>query len=282
MVKSAFSHSSRWGVPGLLAGLVVASTVPACFGLSESDYNHDTSPAVGTSGSGGGAGTSSAAGTSGSATAGSLGSSGSVGNAGSVGSGGSANNGGSAGNGGSVANGGNAGSAGNGGSAAGQGGAGGQAGAMPVCPAKPADAAGTGLKGEYFTTQDLSGAVVLTRTDPNVDFDWGAGSPDASIPIDGFSARWTGQVQPRYTGTYTFSTTSDDGSRVLVDNKMVVEAFVDQSGMTENTGMIDLVAGMKYAIKVEYYEKAGGALIHVSWTSSCQAKEIVPKSQLFP
>jgi hypothetical protein len=158
---------------------------------------------------------------------------------------------------------------------------GGQGGTMAACPAKPADGTGTGLKGEYFTNQTLTGAAALTRTDPDVDFDWGTGSPDASIPVDHFSVRWTGQVQPRNTGTYTFITTSDDGSRVLVDGKTVVDAFVDQSGNMENTGTIDLVAGQKYSLEVDYYDDTVNALVHMSWSSDCQTKEIVPTTQLY-
>jgi hypothetical protein len=152
---------------------------------------------------------------------------------------------------------------------------------MAQCPAKPADGTGNGLQGEYFTTMDLSGAVAVTRTDPNVDFDWGTGSPDPAIPVDMFSVRWTGQIQPRYTGTYTFYTRSDDGARLFVDGKTVVDSFVDQSGTDEHPGTIDLVAGMKYSFKVEYYDHAVSALVHVSWESACQTKEIIPKSQLY-
>jgi hypothetical protein len=155
---------------------------------------------------------------------------------------------------------------------------------MDTCPAqKPPDGTGTGLKGEYFNTQDFSGPVALTRTDPKVDFDWGAGSPNPAVTVvDHFSVRWTGQVQPRYSGKYTFSTLSDDGSRVTIDGKVVVDAFVDQSGQQENDGYADLVAGQKYSIKVEYYDDAVNALIHMSWESMCQTKEIVPASQLYP
>jgi hypothetical protein len=194
------------------------------------------------------------------------------------------------GNAGTVATGGSAGTGGAGGAGGSAGAAGTQAGmagmagnVMPVCPAKPPDGTGIGLKGEYFNTQDLSGTVALTRTDPKVDFDWGMGSPDPAITVvDKYSARWTGMVQPRYTGKYTFFTTSDDGSRVTIDGKVVVDAFIDQSANVENTGFADLVGGMKYPIKVEYYENGGGAVIHMSWESPCQTKEIVPTSQLYP
>jgi len=48
----------------------------------------------------------------------------------------------------------------------------------------------------------------------------------AGMPVDDFSIRWTGQVQPLYSGVYTFYTTSDDGSRLYVNNQLVVNAWV--------------------------------------------------------
>jgi len=67
-----------------------------------------------------------------------------------------------------------------------------------------------GLKGDYYDNMDFTG-FVLSRVDPGVNFDWGNGSPDPSIGVDTFSVRWTGQVVPLFSETYTFFTLSDDG-----------------------------------------------------------------------
>jgi lysophospholipase L1-like esterase/predicted esterase len=139
---------------------------------------------------------------------------------------------------------------------------------------------GTGLKGEYYDNMDLT-TLKVTRTDATVNFDWTTGSPDASIGVDTFSARWTGQVQPRYSETYTFYTTSDDGVRLWVNGTQLVNNWTDH-GPTENSGTISLTAGLKYDIKMEYYENTGGAAAKLSWSSSSQAKEIIPQSQLYP
>ena len=76
-----------------------------------------------------------------------------------------------------------------------------------------------GLNGEYYDNINLT-ALRLTRVDSTVDFDWGTGSPDASIGADTFSVRWTGQVVPLYSQTYTFYTTSDDGVRLWVNGQL--------------------------------------------------------------
>src|SRR5262249_31759769 len=72
---------------------------------------------------------------------------------------------------------------------------------------------GTGPTGRYWTTQlrTTNGTPTLIRIDPTVNFDWGNGSPAASISVDQFTALWTGQVQPQFNETYTFNTRTDDG-----------------------------------------------------------------------
>ncbi|MEH1942826.1 MAG: PA14 domain-containing protein [Nostoc sp.] len=138
---------------------------------------------------------------------------------------------------------------------------------------------GQGLKAEYYDNKDFTDLKV-TRTDPTVNFLWGAGSPDKSIGADTFSARWTGQVEAKYSETYKFYTTSDDGVRLWVNDQLLINKFVDQSA-TEYSGAITLVAGQKYDIKLEYYDNNYSAVSQLSWSSSSQAKQIIPQSQLY-
>ena len=139
---------------------------------------------------------------------------------------------------------------------------------------------GTGLKGEYYDNKDLTN-LKLTRTDGTVNFDWGSGSPVSSlIGADTFSARWTGQVQPKYSETYTFSTTSDDGVRLSVNGQQLINNWTDHAA-TENSGSITLAAGQKYDIKLEYYENTRSAVEKLSWSSPSQAKQIIPQTQLY-
>ena len=110
-------------------------------------------------------------------------------------------------------------------------------------------------------------------------FDWGTGSPGGGVPSDNFSVRWTGKVTPRYSGTYRFYTTSDDGVRLWVDNVQLVNNWTDHSP-TENSGTVSLTAGQSVNIKLEYYERGGGATMKLAWSSTCQSKENVPSAQL--
>jgi glucose/arabinose dehydrogenase len=138
---------------------------------------------------------------------------------------------------------------------------------------------GTGLRGEYYDNINFTN-LRLTRTDSTVNFDWGFGSPAASISPDTFSVRWTGQVQPRFNEEYTFYTTSDDGIRLTIDGQTVINRFVDQAPTT-NTGRITLEAGRRYDIRLDYYENGGGAVSRLEWSSLSQARQIIPRSQLY-
>lgn len=145
-----------------------------------------------------------------------------------------------------------------------------------------------GLYAEYFDSIDLNNRKV-TRIDPNVDFNWGSGSPDPAISADNFSARWTGFVQPYLTDKYTFYTKSDDGVRLWIDDKLIINDWKDH-GVEEKHGTTpnQLEAGRPYKIKLEYYEHMGVAEIHLLWPSivqlSCDEQniEVIPQSRLFP
>lgn len=126
----------------------------------------------------------------------------------------------------------------------------------------------------------LSGTPALVRTDAILDFNWRQGTPDAAIGIDFFSVRWSGKIKPLYSETYTIYTTSDDGIRVWVNDSLVIDSWMKQSG-TERLGSISLNAGQLYDIKVEYYENQGDARARLMWESLSQVKGIVPASALF-
>ncbi|GLX71503.1 PA14 domain-containing protein [Paenibacillus glycanilyticus] len=137
---------------------------------------------------------------------------------------------------------------------------------------------GTGLNGTYWNGLNFE-QWVANRTE-NIDFDWGEGAPVSGMNTDNFLARWTGFVQPRYSETYTFYTSSDDGVRVWVNDQLIIDKWIDQPA-TEWSGTISLQSGQKYSIRVDYYEKTGGASAKLSWSSATQSKQIIPSSQLY-
>src|SRR5207249_11010745 len=109
---------------------------------------------------------------------------------------------------------------------------------IPQTQLTPAEgAAGTGLKGDYYSNTTVSGTPTFTRTDPTVNFDWSGGSPGSSMSgtsMSGsnWSARWTGQIQAQYSEQYTVCTETDDGARLWVNGTLVLDHWVGQ-GTTE-------------------------------------------------
>jgi hypothetical protein len=138
---------------------------------------------------------------------------------------------------------------------------------------------GNGLAAVYFNNADLTGQSIV-RTDPTVDFDFGEGSPDPFIVADTFSARWVGFVEPRFSETYTFTATSDDGVRLWVGEAPVIDDWSDHAA-NEITGSATLVAGQRVPIRLEHYNNIRPASIKLEWESASQAREVVPQERLY-
>src|SRR6202161_2293998 len=102
-----------------------------------------------------------------------------------------------------------------------------------------------GLKGEYFSNEELKGTPALVRTDKHVHFDWGEGSFAAGEPVDHFSARWTGFFVPKVTGDYKFFTSADDGVRLYVGDETAIDDWLPHS-QTMDTAARHLEAGHAY------------------------------------
>ena len=140
---------------------------------------------------------------------------------------------------------------------------------------------GGGIRADYYNGMNFENHV-LTRIDPEIDFDFGnPGSPDPAVGVDQFSCRWTGEVEAAFTETYTFYCAADDGVRLWVDGVQLVDAWVDQ-GTTEYSGTIDLEAGTSYSIVMEQYENGGGATAYLRWSSPSTPKQIIPQAALSP
>jgi glucose/arabinose dehydrogenase len=117
---------------------------------------------------------------------------------------------------------------------------------------------------KYYDNTTFSGAPVLTREDPNINFVWGEGSPEPAVPTDGFSARWT-KTQWFGPGRYKFTAVADDGLRLYIDGKRVIDQWQGPAN-AELTYTTELGAG-NHTIKMDYIERGGGALASLGWDS---------------
>jgi len=140
---------------------------------------------------------------------------------------------------------------------------------------------GGGVRAEYFRGTDLSNHV-LTRIDPQINFNWPDGAPpDDALGAGAYSVRWTGEIEAAFTENYIFYTNSADGVRLWVDGQKLVDNWTDHDN-TENSGKIDLVAGNVYSLQMEYYESGNGAVAELLWSSPSTLEQIVPQAALSP
>ncbi|NIO31344.1 MAG: hypothetical protein GTN75_06045 [Gemmatimonadetes bacterium] len=136
---------------------------------------------------------------------------------------------------------------------------------------------GGGAKAEYFKNMDLSGVPALTRTDGSINFNWSAEVlPGAA---DNVSARWTANLEAPFTETYKLITTSDDGVRLWLDGRLVINNWTDHSA-SDDTASVGLVAGQVYSVRMEWYENTGGAVAQLSWESPTLPRQIIPQGWL--
>jgi beta-glucosidase len=134
-----------------------------------------------------------------------------------------------------------------------------------------------GLKGEYFRGQDLSGAPNLTRVDPRVAFRWDRVSPTDDLVARGelpaqralgsehFSVRWTGQLLPPVSGRYEIEVGADDGFRLYIDNRLVLDAWQTTSRLQSKSAFLDLEAGKAYDVRLEYFQDTRDAEVRLAW-----------------
>lgn len=139
---------------------------------------------------------------------------------------------------------------------------------------------GLGWLGYYFNGTNFSGEVVV-RLDPNVDFDWGTGSPVRGLGRDLFSVVWMADLEAPATGTYTLGFAADDGGRLFLDGQLVCARWGGQ-GLAEATGQVRLHAHRRYAVRFEYLEFFGQARARVFWNGPGIDRQVIPQSRLHP
>ncbi len=138
-----------------------------------------------------------------------------------------------------------------------------------------------GLQAEYFSdVTDLGGNPAVTRIDSNIDFNWNTVAPDLLVNRELFSVRWRGEIHIPVSDTYIFTTRSNDGSRIYVNDQLVVDDWGTHTAR-DSSGTIALEAG-SYPITVEYMQDGANANINVSWQSGLIQKQVIPSVVLSP
>jgi hypothetical protein len=103
----------------------------------------------------------------------------------------------------------------------------------------------------------------------------------APVGEGNFAARWTGRLDPPSSGAYHIAFVSDDGVRLWLDGKLVVENWSDHAP-AEDQATVDLTEGRQVDLKVEYYQGGGGATARLKWTRPDDTTEVIPADRLRP
>ncbi|OKJ69944.1 LamG-like jellyroll fold domain-containing protein [Streptomyces sp. CB02460] len=170
---------------------------------------------------------------------------------------------------------------------------------VPAAAAAPASAASTtfkagdpattvhGLKGEYFSMSapgardfDKLGGVAL---EPNINFPGLAGTFESTTgQSENTTARWSGFITAPEDGDYTFAASGDNGFRLFIDGKAVIDHWEPDWDNEQTSAPISLKAGEPHEFKLEMFQDTGGANMFLRWSSPKLAKQFVPESAFTP
>ncbi|MBX3043287.1 MAG: glycoside hydrolase family 3 C-terminal domain-containing protein [Candidatus Kapabacteria bacterium] len=110
-----------------------------------------------------------------------------------------------------------------------------------------------GFKGEYFANRFMLGEPTAIRIDTVLDFNWGYIDPIEGVSADSFSVRWTGIIRVDEPGEYTIKVTSDDGTRIRIGDKVVIDDYTPHGTITR-IGFFEFEANKDYDILIEYLQ----------------------------
>ncbi|MEW1893440.1 LamG-like jellyroll fold domain-containing protein [Streptomyces sp. NPDC085659] len=170
---------------------------------------------------------------------------------------------------------------------------------VPAAAAAPASAASTtfkagdpattvhGLKGEYFSMSapgardfDKLGGVAL---EPNINFPGLAGMFESTTgQAENTTARWTGFLTAPEDGDYTFAASGDNGFRLFIDGKAVIDHWEPDWDNEQTSAPISLKAGEPHEFKLEMFQDTGGANMFLRWSSANLDRQFVPESAFTP
>jgi hypothetical protein len=132
-----------------------------------------------------------------------------------------------------------------------------------------------GLVAELFADEEWKKRV-KTRLDYVIGFNWGFGAPAQGMPADHFSIRWTGWLLPPEKGIYTLYINADDGARIKINGRLVLDTWRKQGKHSVAVPLTD-----KQLLTIEYHEGVGTASIFFSWIPPGGFEQPVPMEALY-
>ncbi|WP_303828489.1 glycoside hydrolase family 3 protein [Asticcacaulis taihuensis] len=117
-----------------------------------------------------------------------------------------------------------------------------------------------GLKAEWFTTHEPSGTPASTSLVTNATASWSAVDKDSS-------ARFTGYLKAPQDGEYSFRYASENGYRIWIGDKLIVDEWGVGDAPSIASGKITLKAGTIYPIRVEAFQRDATGNQRLVWST---------------
>ncbi|MHB1459690.1 MAG: PA14 domain-containing protein [Armatimonadota bacterium] len=135
-----------------------------------------------------------------------------------------------------------------------------------------------GLKASWFSDQNLTVKVGET-TDQAINFQWSE-APRQDMPADHFSVRWDGHITAPKNGTYDIITNSDDGVRLWLDDKLIIDDWTSAPSR-RNAAKFIMEAGKRYNLRLEFMENIGGAHVSLYWVLPKDEVQSIPSRSVY-
>jgi phage tail-like protein len=144
----------------------------------------------------------------------------------------------------------------------------------------PTDPAYIGLRGDYYAGVNFE-RHVCTQTDLTIDFDprHPVAPREDGKPLDRFSVRWSGQLKPAYSETYTFYSTPTQGVQLWVDGRPLIDSWTGHA--EPGPARITLDANRWYPITFEMHRVGNDPVARLEWASRSQRRDVIPASALY-
>jgi WD40 repeat protein len=136
-----------------------------------------------------------------------------------------------------------------------------------------------GLKTEVFRDLELRERV-LTRIDRQIDWFYEYTPRYPGVAPNRFSVRWTGWLRAPRAGRYRLFLRSDDGVRLWLDGKQLVNQW--RRRMPETDRVEVELADRPHALQLEYFQDDGCALMSLRWEQDgTLPQQVIPAAALF-
>ena len=136
-----------------------------------------------------------------------------------------------------------------------------------------------GWNAEYWDNAEQSGEPILSRMDGAINFNWGNAAPNSELPSDHFSVRWLSTISVP-AGRYRFTLYADDGIRIFVNHKLVLNRW-DNQGYQVHSVTVDLEGGGDL-VRIDYVDRGGSARVQLKAQRITLAATAAPQRELRP